>query len=314
VHVYAAWAALVLFTLIVVSGAAVRLTGSGLGCPDWPRCYGKAIPPLEFHALVEYANRLMVSIIGVPAVAAAGLAWRRRPFRRDLAVLGALLPLGVACQAVLGGFTVTNRLAPGFVMAHYALSMVVLIAAVALVWRAHHEPGERARAVDPRPVWAARLLLALGAVTIIVGTAATGAGPHPGETRAGDRIHRLHFRGSGTLDWLIHRHAVLASLLGLGVVLLWVLARRRWEADDQTRRALTFAALLLAAQGAVGTLQYELKLPAEIVWVHVALATLTWLSLLWAVAAAGRLAPRAVAQRASGPPPAPARTPVGARD
>src|SRR6202030_957226 len=105
-YVRFAYAALGALTLIVLSGAAVRLTGSGLGCPTWPKCYGNVYPPLNSHAVIEFSNRL----ISVPVVLAAGAAWlgalRRRPYRRDLTRLGALLPLGVVAQAVLGGVTV----------------------------------------------------------------------------------------------------------------------------------------------------------------------------------------------------------------
>src|SRR4051794_34287075 len=139
-----AYAALVVCTLIVFTGAAVRLTGSGLGCPEWPRCHGtKLTPELKTHNLIEFANRVMTSIVLLPCLAAAILAWRRRPFRRDLALLGALLPVGVLGQAVLGGLTVIYGLAPGWVIAHFLLSMALLVACVALAWRAAHEPGER---------------------------------------------------------------------------------------------------------------------------------------------------------------------------
>ena len=148
--------ALAALTLIVFTGAAVRLTGSGLGCPDWPKCYGGVAPPLETHAWIEYGNRMISGVVGLAAVAAGALAFRRRPFRRDLAVLGVLLPLGVVGQAVLGGFTVRNHLAPGFVMGHFALSMLILVAAVALAWRARYEPGERPRSLDRLGVWAVR--------------------------------------------------------------------------------------------------------------------------------------------------------------
>src|SRR5438105_13771440 len=132
-------------SLSVLTAAGVRLTGSGLGCPDWPKCYGQAVAPLETHAIIEYGNRLISGLVGLAAVATGVLAFRRRPFRRDLAVLGVILPIGVIGQAVLGGFTVRNHLAPGFVMGHFALSMLLLIAAVALAWRANHEPGSRPR-------------------------------------------------------------------------------------------------------------------------------------------------------------------------
>src|SRR3954453_2488218 len=118
-------------TAIVLKGAAVRLSGSGLGCPDWPKCYGKAVAPLETHAVIEYGNRILSGFVGLAAIAAGLLAWFRQPFRRDLAIIGSLLPLGVVCQAVLGGFTVREHLAPGFVMGHFGLSMSILLAALA---------------------------------------------------------------------------------------------------------------------------------------------------------------------------------------
>ena len=192
-------------------------------------------------------------------------------------------------QAVLGGFTVRNHLAPGFVMAHYALSMLILIAAVALAWRARYEPGERPRSTDRVSVWAVRALLGLGAVTIFVGTAATAAGPHAGGAGTGDEIDRLEWKGADTLDWAIQQHGRIASVLGVAAVAVWFLLRRR-QADAQVRLAVTVACVLLAAQGVVGAVQYRLELPAELVWLHVALAACLWLALLWATAAAGRLA------------------------
>ena len=89
--------ALVALSLIVLTGAAVRLTGSGLGCPDWPKCYGKAVAPLETHAVIEYGNRILSGLVGVAAFLAAAMAWFRRPRRRDLIAISALLPFGVLC-------------------------------------------------------------------------------------------------------------------------------------------------------------------------------------------------------------------------
>jgi cytochrome c oxidase assembly protein subunit 15 len=277
-------------TLIVLTGAAVRLTGSGLGCPDWPKCGGSALPPLSTHALIEFGNRAISGIVGVMTVVAAVLAFTRRPFRRDLAWLAIALPLGVLAQAVLGGFTVREHLAPGFVMGHFALSMLVLIAAVALAWRSTYEPGSRPRSTDRPGVWSIRALAPLGALTIFAGTAATAAGPHAGGS-PGQRIHRLHFKGADTLQWVIHRHATIAAVFGVAVIGVWVLRRRRGASHDALE-PLTILGVLLAAQGLVGSVQYELSLPTDIVWVHVALATISWVTLLWAVAAAGRLVPR----------------------
>jgi cytochrome c oxidase assembly protein subunit 15 len=229
------------------------------------------------------------------------LAFTRRPFRRDLAVLALALPLGVVAQAVLGGFTVREHLAPGFVMGHFALSMIVLIAAVALAWRSAYEPGARPRSDDRLSVWSVRALAPLGAVTIFAGTAATAAGPHAGGS-PGQRIHRLTFKGPATLQWVIHRHATIAAVFGIAVVAVWFLRRR--SASQSELEPLTGLGVLLAAQGLVGSVQYELQLPTDMVWVHVLLATVTWVVLLWAVAAAGRLAPRARTVPSVSRPPA----------
>jgi heme a synthase len=285
-----AYLTLAALTLIVLTGAGVRLTGSGLGCPDWPKCGGNALPPLSTHALIEFGNRAISGLVGVLAVVAAVLAFTRRPYRRDLALLAVSLPLFVVAQAVLGGFTVREHLAPGFVMAHFSLSMLALIAAVALAWRSAHEPGSRPRATDRAAVWSIRVLAPLGALTIFAGTAATAAGPHAGGS-PGQRIHRLHFKGAETLMWVIHRHATIAALFGVAVVGVWFLCRRR-GAGERMLEPLTVVGVLLAAQGLVGSVQYELKLPSDMVWVHVTLATVTWVALLWAVAEAGRLVPR----------------------
>src|SRR5437588_5290339 len=276
-------------SVIVLTGAAVRLTDSGLGCPDWPKCYGKALPPLSTHAVIEYSNRAVSGIVGLIAVIAFALSFFRRPFRRDLMWLSLTLPVGVLAQAVLGGFTVREHLAPGFVMGHFALSMIVLIAAVALAWRATFEPGARPRSRDRLGVWSVRALAPIGAVTIFAGTAATAAGPHSGGA-VGDHVHRLTFKGNDTLSWVVHRHATIAALFGVAVIAVWLLQRRR--GDGRVVEALTVLGVLMAAQGLVGSVQYELRLPSDIVWVHVGLATATWLALLWAVAAAGRLVPR----------------------
>jgi len=301
-----AYVTLAALTLIVLTGAAVRLTGSGLGCPDWPKCYGKALPPISTHALIEFGNRALSGLVGVMTIVAAVLAFTRRPFRRDLAVLAVLLPLGVVAQAVLGGFTVREHLAPGFVMAHFALSMIVLVGAVTLAWRSAHEPGARPRSGDRVSIWSIRALAPLGALTIFAGTAATAAGPHAGGS-PGQRIHRLHFQGPATLQWVIHRHATIAALFGIAVVAVWLL-RRRGTSQQAELEPLTVLGVLLAAQGLVGSVQYELQLPADMVWVHVTLATVTWVVMLWAVASAGRLAPRSATLPAVNPPPPPPAT------
>jgi heme a synthase len=285
-----AYVTLAALTLIVLSGAAVRLTSSGLGCSNWPKCGGTPLPPLSTHALIEFGNRAVSGLVGVITVVAAVLAFTRRPYRRDLAVLALLLPLGVVAQAVLGGFTVREHLAPGFVMGHFGLSMIILIAAVALAWRSAHEPGSRPRSNDRLVVWSVRGLLPLAALTIFAGTAATGAGPHSGGA-VGQHVHRLHFKGADTLQWLVQQHATIGALFGVAVVAVWLLRRHR-GASSQELEPLTTLGVLVAAQGLVGSVQYELKLPSDMVWVHVTLATFAWLAVLWSVAEVGQLVPR----------------------
>ena len=287
-----AYVTLASLTVIVMTGAAVRLTDSGLGCENWPKCGGTPLPPLSTHALIEFGNRAVSGIVGVICVIAAVLAFTRRPFRRDLAWLAVLLPLGVVAQAVLGGFTVLHHLAPGFVMAHFSLSLLILVVAFALAWRARYEPGERPRSTDRVAVWSVRALAPLGGLTIFAGTVATASGPHSGGF-TGQIVHRLHFKGAGTLMWAIHQHAAIAALFGVAVIGVWVLRRHRGAGADALE-PLTVLGVLLAAQGLVGSVQYELHLPTDIVWVHVSLATVTWLVVLWAWATEGSLAPRRV--------------------
>ena len=283
-----ACAALATLVLIVFTGTAVRVTGSGLGCPDWPACYedGRLTPELGTHSYIEFANRLLTSVVGITAIAAFVLAFARRPYRRDLMLLGLLLPLGVVGQAVMGGLTVLYGLSPAWVMAHLILSMLLLVAAGALVWRAR--PSFRAgdRAADlalARGVWA---MFVLGFVTICVGTVVTGAGPHAGGSGTGDVVERLEFKGADTVHWLVERHSVLAGALGVLAIGLWFAARRRGADPDLVHR-LARICIALGIEGALGIAQYRLDVPAEMVWVHVALATVVWVGIVLAAVQAG---------------------------
>ena len=282
--------ALAALALIVLTGAAVRLTDSGLGCPDWPKCYGGTSPPLESHAVIEYGNRILTGFVGIAVIAAAVLAFYRKPYRWHLALFGVLLPLGVIGQAILGALVVKYHLAPGLVMSHFILSMMLLDASFALAWCSRYEPWERRRSKDRLGVWAVRGLMPLGQLTIVAGTVATAAGPHAG-AHAGQLVHRFTFEGAKTLEWVVQRHAVIAAVYGFAAIGVWFLLRRP-GGDRRAVKPLTVVLGLLALQGAVGGVQWWLELPTEIVWVHVALATCNWLAMLWTVAAAGRLEPR----------------------
>ncbi len=315
-----AYVALASLALIVLTGAGVRLTGSGLGCPDWPKCHGQAVAPLDTHAWIEYGNRLFSGLVSIAVIAAGVLGWRRRPFRIELAVFGTLLPIGVLMQAALGALTVKYELKPGFVMSHYILSMMLLDASFALAWCSTFETGQRRKSADRLGVWAVRALLPLGALTVFAGTAATAAGPHAGGAGTGDVIHRLTFEGDDTLGWIVNRHGALAVLFGLSVLAVLALLMRP-GGDRRAVKPLLAVVGIIGLQGVVGLLQYHNALPAELVWVHVALATANWLAVLWSVGAAGQLVPRG-AEQAAAPPddrsgaretaPPPAPEPAGA--
>jgi cytochrome c oxidase assembly protein subunit 15 len=221
------------------------------------------------------------------------LAFFRKPYRWHLALFGALLPVGVICQAVLGALVVEYHLKPQLVILHFIISMMLLDAAFALAWCSRYEPDERRRSSDRLGVWAVRALVPVGQLTILLGTITTASGPHPG-ANGGQIVQRFTFRGAETLRWMVERHGALAAIFGLAAVAVWFILRRE-GGDRRALRPITLLIGLLAAQGVVGIIQYALKLPAEIVWVHIALATATWLSVLWAVGAAGRLVPRTVA-------------------
>jgi heme a synthase len=304
--------ALVAFTLIVVTGVGVRVTGSGLGCPTWPKCTETSLyTELNTHGVIEFGNRMLTGFVGFAAFLAYVAALRRRPYRRDLRRLAALLPLGVVAQIVLGGFTVLYDLAPGFVMSHFMLSMLILVACVVLDWRAHREPAELAArdgsaSGDRLLTWGIRSLMPIGAIAILAGTAATAAGPHTGGTGTEDLVPRLDFKGVETLNFVIEQHARIATLLGIVAVALWILARRRGVASE-ARAPLTWLCVLLGLQGVIGGVQYQLELPAEIVWVHASLAAATWLAIVWVVVAAGQLQARPLAAPGAAGEAAPAR-------
>jgi cytochrome c oxidase assembly protein subunit 15 len=308
-HAYAAWSALVLFSLIVISGAGVRLTGSGLGCHDWPRCSDQSVTPQNGHAYIEFGNRLITTPVALAAIACLVFALLRRPYRRDFTVLAAGLLAGVLAQAVLGGIAVLTGLNPVIVMGHFLLSMATIVLTVTLVWRATRDrAGEpQTPSGDPRLVLAVRALVAVGAVVVFLGTSVTASGPFAGGAGTGDDVHRLTIFGFDTFKTMVMVHARLAATFGVLAVALWLWARRR-AAAAELRRPLTFVCVLVAIAGLIGNLQYhQLDYPAALVWSHVTVATLLWNSLVWSFLAAGRPAPApARAAEPASEPPVPA--------
>jgi len=257
--------------LIVVTGAAVRLTGSGLGCSNWPECSaGHLTSALQFHGLVEFGNRLVTVVLTV-AVAAAFLgSVFRSPRRRDLVWLSGGLVVGVLAQAVLGGIVVYTKLNPYVVMVHFFATMLLLVDAIVLVHRStrDYSPGS-AHLLVPRLL--IRLyygLLALLALVIAAGTATTGAGPHAGDASGQQVAKRLPV----PLRDMAELHSSLALLL-IGLAIGLVVALHLGEVPERVRRAARILMVVLVAQAAVGYTQYFTHLPALLVEVHVIGAT-----------------------------------------
>ncbi|MEA2826947.1 MAG: heme a synthase [Actinomycetota bacterium] len=274
--------ALVALTFIIVSGAAVRLTGSGLGCPDWPTCArNRVVAPLEYHAMVEFVNRTVTGLVSVAVILAVLGSLRRTPRRRDLTWLSVGLVAGVVGQIVLGGLTVLFELRPGFVMAHFLLSMAILADAVVLHDRAgrpddHDEP---AAGPDPAPGWVAdRDLRRLGGLVVVaaglvlfLGTVVTSSGPHGGDENA----ERLQF----ALPEVARFHGASVFLfLGLTLVTLWRLRAAPAPAAVLRRGEAVLA--VSVAQAAIGYIQYFNGVPALLVGFHVAGATAVWVAAL----------------------------------
>jgi cytochrome c oxidase assembly protein subunit 15 len=279
----------------IVSGGAVRLSGSGLGCNDWPGCTSTSIvAPLQYHAWVEFGNRLVNVLItlGVVLVAIAGV--RRRPRRRDLLALSGGLVAGIFAEVVLGGETVLHKLAPPFVMAHFLLAMVLLVNALVLYHRAGQpedvlvssdvlassdvlvssdvlgSPAVRAslpparRLVRPVHVAASRCMLALTAVVVVLGTVVTSTGPHAGAPG----VPRFRF----SLHTVAQLHGTAVEvLLAVTVATLWSMHRSR-VAPAVLRRGEVLLVVLIA-QAAVGYTQYLTGDPVLLVGVHIAGAT-----------------------------------------
>ncbi len=300
---FALWA----LAAIVVTGVSVRLTGSGLGCEDWPTCSeDRFVADLEYHALVEFVNRLFTGVVAIAVMGAVLGSWRRKPRRADLIMLSLGLVAGVLAQVGLGALLVLSELDPRFTMGHFLLSMVLLWNAAVLDVRARsdaglasaesrtaHPPDGTTRPRRPNPpdgttrlmLWA---VLVVGGALLVTGTLVTGAGPHAGDTRA-ERLPLL-------VREVARIHSIVAVIL-LGMV-AWTWWRLRASGSAGHVR-MGRIAVLLAVQGAVGYTQYFTGVPALLVGVHVTLATVTWIEIVKAVHAPGAGMAAAIPQPAT---------------
>jgi cytochrome c oxidase assembly protein subunit 15 len=262
---------------IVVTGGAVRLTGSGLGCPTWPRCTDKsfvATPELAGHGAIEFGNRLLTFVLTAIAIATVVAVFRSA--RRDLRRLAALSLLGIPAQALLGGVTVLTGLNPWTVAAHFLVSMA-LVAIATTLWLRSREPGVGQPLVR-RPF---RLLVAgiavVTAAVLVLGTVVTGSGPHSGDPAAG--------RTGLDPELVSQLHAdVVFLLIGLTVALL--VALHATDSPDRVRRAARDLLIVELAQGVIGYVQYFTDLPIALVLLHMlgaVLITAFTARLVWSV-------------------------------
>lgn len=266
-------ASLVVNVLIVLTGGVVRLTGSGLGCPTWPRCTEESFTPhgaMDLHAAIEFGNRMVTFLIAAVAIATFVAAWRSR--RTPVVRLALVLALGVPAQALIGGVTVLTDLNPWIVAFHLLVSMAMICVAVVLVRRVKEPDTDPLPTVPEGVRWLTWAVFVVGWVVLYLGTVVTGSGPHAGDVDA--PRNGLDPRSLSQL----HTDFVFL-LLGLSVALVLVL--RSTDAPRRLRDAATALLVVELAQGGIGFVQYFTGLPVVLVTLHLLGAALTAAAMTW---------------------------------
>jgi heme a synthase len=274
---YLVAATLASLVFIMVTGAAVRLTDSGLGCSTWPSCEPDSFTPRsasDTHGMVEWVNRLITGAVGLFTLAAVVGARARRPYRHDLFRWSLGLPAWVFANALVGALVVWLHLSPASVIGHFVLSLAAVWNAVVLYERAGEEPapGGARRALATGPVVAAcRLLLVAAGLVIMTGTLVTGSGPHAGDERA-DRLDLV-------VGDVVRIHgAAMILFLGLTLAVLWM--AHEGDAAPRVANRLRQLLVVLVAQAGIGYWQYFTDVPALLVGFHVFGAALVWIAVL----------------------------------
>lgn len=280
---------------IIGTGGAVRVTESGLGCPEWPKCTGDSLVPAAsadhpaVNMAIEFGNRMLTFVVLAVGVAVFAAALRLRPRRRDLVRLAAAQPLSVVAQAVVGGVVVLTDLHPAAVSLHFLVSPALLVFCVALWVRAGEGDAPPRPLVGPAARTLALALCAAVAGIMIAGTVVTGSGPH-----AGDASSR---RYGFAIEDVAKAHSALAwATVVLTAVLLAVLHRTR--APRAVRRRTAALGGLLLVQGALGYLQYFLGVPGPLVVLHMLASAAIWIAALRIVFAMRDRGPLAAAPQA----------------
>lgn len=254
-------AALGSLCVIVFTGALVRLTGSGLGCSDWPRCNeSKFVDVSTGHTFIEQANRLFTGVVSASVIAAVLLAHVRKPRRRDLILLAWSLVLGVLAQIVIGGIVVLTGLNPYANMAHFLVSMVLIACALMLYRRAAVSVSDNWwRSIPSALIRMHVVLVLLACIAIVTGTVVTATGPHAGDEDA--------VRFGFELVSVVRVHSV--SVIGTVAMLVFLLFKSRRHSHDGYRDSLLTLAFVAVCQGAIGYLQYFTGVPVVLVAAHI---------------------------------------------
>lgn len=264
--------AAVCYALLVVTGGAVRLTGSGLGCLDWPTCSTASVTPaVSFHPLVEFSNRMVSVAVTVLSIVTFLASLTPRVRRRDIVWLSTGLVGGIAGQIVIGGIVVLTKLNPYWVSLHFVLTLVVLADGIVLYRRATYGNGPRELLVGRDLLWLARLLLVTISVLIMAGTMVTGSGPHAGGPGA-IRVP-IAFRDMAEL------HADIALFL-IGMTLATLFALHQAKAPAAVQRRARLMLEILFVQGTLGYTQYFLHDNALVVEFHLIGATSAWTAIV----------------------------------
>jgi cytochrome c oxidase assembly protein subunit 15 len=263
---------------IVVTGGAVRLTGSGLGCSTWPECEPGSFTPVlheatTWHPLIEFGNRTLTGVVGLVALAVAVLVVTDRSRSRGYRRLGVLPLAGVVAQALIGGVTVLLHLNPAVVGVHMLVSLGLIAVSTALLYRSREGDGPPVRLVAPRVRATGQALAAVAVVVLALGVVVTGSGPHGGDDEVAFR-----FAVDPVLVAKLHAAAVWAFVAVLATLLV-ALVRGRGPA--RARRAATVLLGVTLAQGLIGYVQYFTGLPVVLVGVHLLGAALVAASVTW---------------------------------
>jgi cytochrome c oxidase assembly protein subunit 15 len=274
----AAIASLVVNIGIVITGGVVRLTGSGLGCPTWPRCSDRSFVPhraLGIHSAIEFGNRMLTFVVAAVAVATFVIAWRVG--RRALTRIAFLLALGVPAQALIGGITVLTDLNPWIVSFHLLVSLAMVGLSVVLVRRVGEGDGPPVPLIPAGVLWLTRAIFLVGWVVLYVGTVVTGSGPHAGDVNAP--------RNGLDPRSLTQLHTDVVFLL-LGLTVAAVLVLRSAGAPSVVRRAAGTLLAVELTQGVVGFVQYFSDLPVVLVAIHLLGAAVLSAAMTWLVVSA----------------------------